>query len=253
MFGIVLTALNLFTLAALALLPIFGIYQNIDPFYHVFEAFLPSAYDRSLSQIIGIVFVRLFFTFVCLFEFTQFSFIITMTVLSIYFTLCSCFFSLSQLSPNRDTLTLHLYTQLRVFLYHGDYVIRNVMAIILFCLQVMVTLEWWFSLKGWGILSTSVSIFICTCAFFTTALILIFLPLGVELSARSKRFVKDRVKHYHGYNRCNPKYFWFLRWMSQQLLPIRFGTQFILDYDTLLGYFESLIGNITDAVILINP
>lgn len=90
-------------------------------------------------------------------------------------------------------------------------------------------------------------------ASIATAGVIVLLPRGVEISDASLNFVVRKKALCHTFNKYNKNYYYYMRWNSQRMLPVRFGAQFILSKDTPINYLAVLMTNLTNSILLINP
>ncbi len=234
-------------------LPIVVISCNLDPFYYVFELFLPDSHNRTLFLIATLILIRFFLGIVCVFECTRFLSIILFIHLSIALTMLTCLRQLIRQPSRWERRTLKLYTQLRIILKIGDYFIRYVLLFALTCPQFIITTLWWLVLKCWHLLPVPITLLAFQGAVVTTLAVTILLPRQIEICSSSEKFVKRKTALHHTFNKYNKNRYYFLRWKSQRILPIRFGVQFTLNKSTPIGYLNVFITNLTNAVLLINP
>ncbi len=82
-------------------------------------------------------------------------------------------------------------------------------------------------------------------------MVILVLLQSAELSEASMEFDKQKRSSYHTFNRSRKNYYHFIRWKSQRMLPVRFSAQFTLNKDTPIKYFEVVLTNLTNAVLLI--
>ncbi len=226
---------------------------ELDPYYFVFELFLPSPYTRSLFIIVGMPLVRFSLGVVGIFEFQRFFTVLLFLTMSGFSALLECVKELTNLSTTSERNCLSFYARLRILLISGDYIIRHVVALLLTCGQVVITSFWWIALKCDKVLPNYVIIFFYLIAIVTVGIVVLLLPQAVEINETSFAFVKQKRSSYHTFNRHNKNYYYFVRWKSQRMLPIRFGVQFTLNKDTPIGYYDVLMTNLTNSVFLIQP
>ncbi len=251
--GILLIAFHIVLAPSAVMISFVEIMFDLDPFYFVFELFLPSPYYRSLGLILGIPLVRFLLSFVCIFEFQRFFTVLIFVALSGARTMLECMTELKYLSRKSEMYCLNLYARLRVLLTSGDFFLRHVLALLLTCGQIIITSFWWVALKCGNVLPNYIIIFFYILAIISVGIVVILLPQAVEISESSFEFVTRKKSTYHTFNRRNKNYNNFVCWKSQRNLPIRFGVQFTLNKDTPIGYFEVMMTNLTNSVFLIQP
>ncbi len=88
---------------------------------------------------------------------------------------------------------------------------------------------------------------------FTLFIVITIIPRAVEISDTSEKFLKYKTATNHTFNRSSRKYYYFLKWGSKQMLPMRFGTYFVISVETPINYLEVLMINLTNATLLISP
>lgn len=246
-------ALNLVYIVISAVFPIVGVMSELDPFYSVFELILPSRYERSIPVIVVVPIIRLFFSFICVFEFVRFISTLIFLCITVIFTIVTCLRQLMLESSYPEVCLIHLYTQLQIILKTGDYFIRYVLMLLMVSAQVLIVTMWWTILKCWHQLPIYFT-FVCgVVTSFTTLTVMILLPRGVEISNASQKFIENQKAIHHTFDRNNKNRYYFLRWYSQRMLPIRFGVQFTLSEDIPNNYLSVLMTNLTNSILLINP
>lgn len=233
--------------------PIVGIVWNLDPFYHAFDLVLPSKYERSLTFVLTIPLLRLFLGWVCVYEFSRFTCILLILLISTSLTMVTCLRQLVRQSSRTEWSTLQLYTQLRIVLKIGDYFIHFFLLFLLVCVQFILTTIWWLVLKCWDLLPIFITVIAIYAAVLATVAVSSILSMGVEICSTSQKFILHKKAVNHTFNKHNDKRYIFLKWASQRMLPIRFGSQFTFSKSTPIGYLEVFITNLTNAVLLINP
>ncbi len=234
-------------------MPIIGVVLNLDPFYHVFELILPSVYNRSFTVILTVPLIRLFVSWVCSVEFVRFIDILLFVFIAIALTLVTCLRQLVKQSGNAEWRTLKLYTQLRIVLKIGDFFIRHVLFLFLTCSQFIITTLWWFVLKCSHLLPIALTIFAFQAAVASTISVMILLPKQIEICTSSQSFVAGKIAQNHTFCKENRKRYFYLRWKSEFMLPVRFGVEFTFSRDTPIGYFNVLVTNLTNSALLIDP
>lgn len=233
--------------------PIIVVFADIDPFYYVLEILLPSAYDRSISQILGTIFLRVFLSTLGAFEYCRFSSFHLFFAISGACAMITCLKQLTNPFRKSEQSVLSIYTQLRIILKVLDDFLRHVVMLLMICTQVVATSLWWIVIKCYGVLPLSVYMMACIVALINTFVVVILLPRGVEISDSSEKFVEYKKASNHTYNKFNPKRYFYLQWKSQRMLPIRFGVQFIVNKHTPINYLNVLVTNLTNAILLIHP
>ncbi len=237
------------------ILPVFVILWEIDPFYFVFEICLPSIYERELILIVTIPLVRFCLGFLCVFEFCRFVSNILFVFTCVAFTALNCLKELTKgtCSQKVETTVLKLYTEQLIWTKSIDYFIRYVVVQFLITAQVLIVTMIWMVLKCWDLLPGIISFAFGLAAGFSTVAIVTILPVAVEICESSRKFVKQKAAVYHTFNRRGRNCYFYLRWKSQTLLAIRFGVQFTLSKKSFLNYFEVLMTNLTNSILLLNP
>ncbi len=247
----VVTHISLFSITIF--MPCIGVPLNLDPFYHVFELILPSPYDRSITVILTVPLIRLFLALVCVFEFARFFTIFLFVCISMALTLVTCLRQLVKQSAMSECKTLKLYTQLRVVLKIGDYVIRYVLLFFLTGSQFYITTLWWLVLKCWHLLPGVLTMLAFQAVVGSTFAVVILLPRQIEVCTSSKNLVARKIAQNHTFCKDSRNRYLYLRWKSEYMLPVRFGGQFTLSRDTPMGYLNVLVTNLTNAALLIEP
>lgn len=248
--------LIVYTLVVITLLPFFPlliVLLELDPFNHVFELILPSPYERNLQVIVIVPLIRILLCTVCYFEYVRFGFLL------IFFSLCSACTALNYLNKltfqNRSfqNVTLRLYNQLRIILKVSEYFLCNVVLLLMFCSQVLLTSIWWICIVCWEFLPGLVSFSVFLLAFLCTSILILLLPRAVEISDVSEQLVKTKKAMYHTYHKLGKSRCQYLQWLAQQILPIRCSFLFLVNKNTPMDYYTVLISNLTNAILLVNP
>lgn len=174
-------------------------------------------------------------------------------LLTALFTVDACLRVIVNHSYKTERISLTLYCQLRVFFKVADLVLRNIILLLLSCATVITTSVWWASFKCWGILPVFVSFSTCLIAIIITVLLVVFLPRAVKICDDSQKLINHKKATYHTYDRYNRNRYYFLLWTAQRMLPIRFGHQFVISYQTPINYFSVLMTCLTNACLLVSP
>lgn len=246
-------AIHLPLIILLPIGPLIVVFANMDPFYYVFEIFLPSPYYRSISAVLGTILVRIFLSILGTFEYCRFATFHLFLVISGACAMITCLKQLTNPFRKSEQSILNIYTRLRIILKVLDDFLRHVVMLLMICTQVVVTGLWWIVIKCSGVLPLSIYIMACLVALISACVVVILLPRGVEISDASEKFVEFKKASYHTYNKFNHKRYFYLQWKSQRMLPIRFGVQFIVNKDTPINYLNVLITNLTNGILLIHP
>lgn len=234
--------------------PLLAILLQLDPYYYVFELILPSPYDRSVALILTIYFARLLIGYIWFFEFLRFNSILVFVAVCCEHTMLTILKQLttqSKIFPER--LLLHIYSQLSIVMNTGDYFLRNTLLIFISYSQVLIIITMWMVIRCWRLLPPYLTFLFGIGAIVTAIGVMLLIPQGVEICEYSHTFVTDKRDAFHSFNKANRNYYYFLKWKSQRMLPVKFGTQFTLNKDLPINYLDVLMANLTDAVLLIYP
>lgn len=235
------------------LYPVITVLTNLDPLFYVLNFFLPPEKETCLALIVATLFLRLFVSAIGTYEFLRFNTLHFFVILSILQTTLACLRSVTENSFLKERLTFKLYTILRIIMKTADYFSRHVVAhLLLFC-QISIVSMLWLVLKCWHILPIFITSMFGLTAVSALYVIILNIHCAVEISHSSDKFVQCKKALNHTFNRESGKHYSFLKWSSQRMLPIRFGTQFVIGAKTPISYFEVLMINFTNAVLLINP
>ncbi len=117
----------------------------------------------------------------------------------------------------------------------------------------MTTAAGWVVIKCWNILPLPKTLDALNGMFMTGFIVVIFLNMAREIGETSQKFLDHKKEVSGTVGMCTKNRYYFLQWNAQKSLSVRFGIQFILNMDTPFKYFEVLMTNMTDALLLINP
>lgn len=251
--GMLLFVTNLGILGIFFLLPLATVVMDLDPAYYIFELFLPSRYERNLTTIILAVLLRWFLFMVVVLEFLRFGFMIVFFLVVLAFTAIKCVNQTVNCSHRSERVTLKLYMQLRIILKVGDHFIRHLIALLLIFAQVLITATAWMVLMCRHILPIPIYLVACLALILATVAVLVLFPCAVKITETSRKFVLHKMALHHTFNRFHKNYYYFIKWRSKRLLAIRCGEQFILKRTTELGYYQILMTNLTNAILLVRP
>ncbi len=251
--GFMMIGYNIVVITLLPFFPLFIVVLEFDPFYPVFELLLPSPYDRNLVLILSVTLIRILLCTICYFEFVRFGFIFVLA------SLCAATTALNYLKKlkcrNRvfECATLRLYNLLRILTKLSDYFLRNLILLLIFCSQVLLTSIWWLCIACWNILPGYVSASVFSLAFLCTSIMIILFPRAVEVSDLSEQLVQYKKSMFYTRNPNSKSKYYLLQWNSQRMLPIRCGVLFTVNKNTPMNYYSVLINNFTNAILLIHP
>ncbi len=250
-----LITVNLAVFPVPLLFPIFATFRlaQLDPWYYIIEMFGPSAYERSLSLIFTILLIRIFLGMVCAFEFARFASLLLFIMLFFIFTLINCIKQLIRQPYLPRNITLRRYIQLRILMKAGDYFSRQIAVYCVLCTQLITITMWWTVLKCWSTLPSYITLCFLLVALFAPIGVLTVFPGIVAIYKTSKKLVEVKIANYHSFNRYHQNRYYYLKWYSQRVLAFRFGSQLTFNQDTFRDYFEVLIINLTNAILLIQP
>lgn len=240
-------------IGAFILFPLATVLMDLDPAYFMQEILLPSPYERRFKTIVLLFFIRWSLFSVVVLEFSRFLFNNFIFLIAPLFTLIKCVNQLIHNAQISERSTLKLYMHLRIILKIGDRFIRQIVALLLTFGQVVITVSFWMVHKCSHILPISITIVACFSFVVFTLAVAIMLPSAVKITENSHKFVMRKMAIHHTFNRYNPKYYYCVKWKSKRLLAVRCGEQFVLNRNAELGYYEILITNMTNAILLINP
>lgn len=187
------------------------------------------------------------------YESSRFSILYLFVFQSLTVTTSTCLRKIIRNTWMTETKTLQLYNMLRVSLKSSDFYTQYIYFYLLVLLQIFITLSMWVVIKGWNILPIYITLVFGLAAKSTLVTIPLIMPPAVEICETSEKFVKLKKLMYHTFKRGSIKYHCFLKWRSQRMLPIRFGTYFIMNARTPIRYFKVLVDNLTNAILLVNP
>lgn len=251
--GILLFVVNLELIGVIVFVTPVLILMELDPFYHVFEIVLASPYERNMTTILSILLLRFFLVTISILELARFCAAFLIAVIVLAFTFTKCLQQLVHTPQINERVLLNYYIHLRIVLKIADFFLRHFVALLLIFAQVLITVSVWMVLKCRHVLPIAI-IFV---AYFTivvaTIALLVLLPCAVKITESSQKFVMHKLSLHHTFNRHHRDYYYFVKWRSQRLLPIRCGEQFILSQDSELNYYQILMTNLTNAILLIKP
>lgn len=261
-FGMLLMSLNLINLNMLPLFAPTAIFSNLDPFYFLFEIVLPSPYYRSIGFIVGVPFIRLLITYVCIFEYARFYWLVTFIVLSLQNTAQNCLniinsSGIAQItnrsSRMSETKIMSIYTQLRIIFAILDNFTCSLVGLVLVCMQVLLTSILWLCIKCRRFVPLYIWGLFIGLALIGLSCTVIFFPKYAQFCELSETFVRKKQAQYFTFGRGRAKYRVRAFWVAQRRLPIRVGMQFLLKKDLPINYLAVLMTNVTNATLLIQP
>lgn len=179
--------------------------------------------------------------------------ILLFTLLSTTCTIKACVRYLVKESKLLERFTLHFYTQLQVLFKESEYYTRRLLFIAILSSQGGITTTWWMVIKCWNILPIFMVFATLLAAIISTLVMGLLLPHGVEICDRSEKFVSNKTSSNHTFNKYSKNRYNYLKWKSQRMLAIHVGTQFTLSKSTPIQFFEILMINLTNAILLIEP
>ncbi len=251
--GLFLIFIHIAFFSSCLLYPVVSVFVKLDPFYYIFEFFLPPPNERCLVLICGTIFIRFVLSAVGAYEFLRFSTLHLFVYLSIFLTILTCLRNVIKMLRVGETTTLKLYIMLSIIMKTVDYFIRHVIAHLLFFCQILLVSTWWLVFKCYFIMPVIMTSVFGIAAVGTLIIIIPIISIAVEISNTSQQFVNHKKAMSHTFNRRSRKYYYYLKWNSQRILPMRFGTQFIIGVNTPISYLDVLMVNLTNAILLINP
>lgn len=251
--GLFIFSIHLPIIPVLPVVSFVAVFGNIDPFYYVLELILPSPYYRSIFLIIASIAIRISLTLMATYEFCRFACFHLFLAISGACAMITCLKQLANPFCKTEQSILGIYTKLRIILKITDNFLHHVVMLFIVCSQVVVTCLWWIVIKCYNILPVTVNLMLWMLTLISTLIVIILLPRAVEISDSSEKFVEFKKAMHHTYNKANKHRYYFLQWKSQRMLPIRFGTQFVINKDTPINYFNVLITSLTNAILLIHP
>lgn len=239
--------------SAALFLPVTVVLLELDPYYHIFELFLPSRYKQGIIVIFVVFWIRLIIFTIRLAEFLRFNCMILFLTLSLTFTLTTCLKKVISQETFTERTTLKLYTQLRLIMLMSETIIHLVLPLAMIFVQILITVTKWFVLTCRYILPFYLTYLAILLLVVTILVSVMTLNLGVQISEGSQRFILQKRALYFSFNRNKAKYYYFSRWRSERWLPVRFYLQLNLNQESVMNYYEVIIDGIFNAVLLINP
>lgn len=241
------------TIPTVTVSPLVIYYFQLDPFFFIFEILAQESDARSLLAKLLIESTRIFMIFITTYEFMRFSFLLIFSSLCYIPTIIDCLKKLLKQPNNLISRTLRLFIQLRLIVTGGDFFVRNVVAVAMFCSQVLIITANWFVIKCWDLFPLSLLSDSMNTILITTIVMAVFLTMATEINDTSVKFLEHEKNVSHLVTNGSKNRYYFLKWNAQRNLSLRFGIQFTLNRDASNTYFEVLMTNMTNALLLINP
>lgn len=238
-------------LSSCFVLPIVGVLSNSDPFGHIFDLF-GERQSESLKLVIFIA--RFLLMIACLYEFSRYGTLICFVFFSIVFTISTCLRKVIRDFMAPDEVSFKLYNHLCIVIRQTEYFTSHLFAVLLVISQILMVSLWWFLVKCWNLITIYITMLFGVVAMgtlFTTVIIIV--PYAVEISEASKKFLETKKAKHHTFNRRSKKYYCFCKWSSRQMLPMRFGSRFVMSVKTPINFLNVLMTNLANATLLINP
>lgn len=145
--GVVFIVVNIEVISIALVLPLAIVLLDLDPYIDIFELLLPPRNDRDWNVILVIFWTRLIVLTVFVIEFLLFLSMATFLLISLFFTITTCLKRHIHQHNLSEWTTAKLYTQFRLILSPGDFVIRHFVGSVMIFVQIVVTLFTWLVVK----------------------------------------------------------------------------------------------------------
>lgn len=247
-----LFALHLFIVPTLILVPA-GMFLELDPLYFVFERILPVRQQRPLTLNITIYLMRFFHMLILGLEIIRFISLFLIYIFCLVFTILRCLKELVNENDAFDRQIIRRYVHLSVSLKSSDFFHRHILGLYMVCGQIIMITSAWVAIKCSKLLPSYFITWDGIIVFILVACWVLILPQAADGCEISRKFVKRKTAIHHTFNRYNKNYEKYIRWKSNRMLPVRFGSQFYLGKSAAIKFFETLVTNFTNAALLVNP
>lgn len=227
--------------------------SGLDPFYFVFEEFLPSAYDRPNWIILTVFPIRFLMTWIIVLE--------SIRLMALFFgTLFagSYFFSTSSklfwLFPDEGGVCKWMFLQLRILYYHFEEPMNLVTMCLMVINQITLVFMTWFVIVCRDYFSNFLFFALCAVDLYVVVGTAVLISASGSVGEKIRSVIEaKRVFYFHPNKNLRKSYFYYSFWRAQQPCFVKCGSMFILEKTIPMTYFKVLVDNLVNAVLLIEP
>lgn len=230
----------------------FVVLTSIDPFYYVFDEFLPHPYQRGLEIILATWIARVILTATYICEIARFSmhcaFILTLHILMI----ASCVKQMLTIPGNK---CIKLYLQLRTCFAWIFAIFTNISGILIFYSHFVIVFFFWFAIRCRKFVPLALLLMAILAGIFTVInSTFVFTYAGTIPDMSGCIIRSNRDKYFtRRENKVDKKYHYFIWWRSQCPVGIPCGSFFTIEKSFLMAYLRELAVNLANAVLLTQP
>lgn len=223
----------------------------MDSFFHVFEEFLPSPLERSVTDIVFSYLLRCTLVIFCIQEFTRFEVYMTTFALGSVFGFVSVLTKISHIKTSHRCIAY--YVRLRVMITPVVESIGMLICGVMFVDHLMTLISLWMLIRCWKYMSFPIVFLAGIFFLFSIIFSALVLPILVSIELKSAELVRERRNgHYWATKRGEVKYY-YKWWAAQKNFAFSCASFFAIGPSTIRDYVDWLTDNLASAVLLLDP
>ncbi|CAL8111543.1 unnamed protein product [Orchesella dallaii] len=206
-----------------------------------------------MKIIIIVPLFRMFLGVACVLEFMRFIVLINSIFVCKLYMVITLLRQLSAADTQLDNDISTVYTYITVSFKLTENTVDTIFGIFIGCGHVATIVLVWLSSKCWGLIPVFLSVCISIGALLFIIVSGALIPCAAKIAEDSQRFLRQKQALHFSSSRLNKRYSRYLKWKSHQLLGIKCGGLFLFQHSSTIDYFFSLLINVINSLLLIDP
>ncbi len=148
---------------------------------------------------------------------------------------------------------LLLYVQLKLIFASVNTLLDGFAGLLLFGGQFGTILLLWIVFKCYDLLSIYIYVSVCVISVVFVLIASDLMPSAVKIRTCTAKLVNNKMGiHYCTNRQSTRKYYYYNLWKSQKCVGVRCASFFLVQEGLTISYFQNLVNNLVNAVILID-